>query len=538
MNETISNISNQVTEYWKGFTKQQKIKIFILIAIIISVLGIIIYLTTRPKMVSLFSDLTPKQTADIQEVLNENNIKNKTVFDATGIKVEAKDLDRAKMLLAKANIPNSGFTFEDALENSMGTTETIKKAKLKYAKEQELSRGIAKLEGIDSATVNLVIPDDTRFFIESQTEARASIQLTIKQKLSQDQIMGIVRYVAQSVENLEMKNISVIDQNANLLYGGEEDYALATNADKQYELELIKKKEIKNEVIGILAPLFDDVRVTMKLEMDFDTHHVMEEEYASPQGAKEGKGLPKYEEKESTKTTNTTEGAEPGVIPNTGEIPEYAMGDNNISQSKTDKSSNEYYVNKKVAETSKSIGNPLYDHSSLTVIVYRKKVYDQATLEQKNELQGLSWQEFQEQNSRWIDITQEEDIQNLVAAVQKGTGILDVELRGYEYPEFRGKTIQPFREYAKNYMPIVILLIIIGLLAYGIIKGTAPEEIIEVEPELSIEEMLQSTQQKEPIEEIEYDEQSEVKKQIDKFVDEKPEAVAQLLRNWLSEDWE
>ena len=25
---------------------------------------------------------------------------------------------------------------------------------------------------------------------------------------------------------------------------------------------------------------------------------------------------------------------------------------------------------------------------------------------------------------------------------------------------------------------------------------------------------------------------------IEKFVDEKPDAVAQLLRNWLSEDWD
>ena len=84
----------------------------------------------------------------------------------------------------------------------------------------------------------------------------------------------------------------------------------------------------------------------------------------------------------------------------------------------------------------------------------------------------------------------------------------------------------------------MILLLIIGLLAYGIIKGTEPEEVIEMEPELSIEEMLESTQQKEPIEEIDYNEQSEYKKQIDQFVDEKPEAVAQLLRNWLNEEWE
>ena len=42
----------------------------------------------------------------------------------------------------------------------------------------------------------------------------------------------------------------------------------------------------------------------------------------------------------------------------------------------------------------------------------------------------------------------------------------------------------------------------------------------------------------EVLEDIEYDDRSEVRKMIDKFVDENPAAVAQLLRNWLNEDWE
>jgi len=38
--------------------------------------------------------------------------------------------------------------------------------------------------------------------------------------------------------------------------------------------------------------------------------------------------------------------------------------------------------------------------------------------------------------------------------------------------------------------------------------------------------------------EIKYAGDSNVKEQIDKFAKEKPESVAQLLRNWLNEDWE
>jgi len=37
---------------------------------------------------------------------------------------------------------------------------------------------------------------------------------------------------------------------------------------------------------------------------------------------------------------------------------------------------------------------------------------------------------------------------------------------------------------------------------------------------------------------IEMGETDELKQQIDKFVQAKPDAVAQLLRNWLTEDWD
>lgn len=60
--------------------------------------------------------------------------------------------------------------------------------------------------------------------------------------------------------------------------------------------------------------------------------------------------------------------------------------------------------------------------------------------------------------------------------------------------------------------------------------------IDEQEEELSVESLLQSTPQSD-LENIEFDEKSESRKIIEKFVDENPEAVASLLRNWLNEDW-
>lgn len=61
----------------------------------------------------------------------------------------------------------------------------------------------------------------------------------------------------------------------------------------------------------------------------------------------------------------------------------------------------------------------------------------------------------------------------------------------------------------------------------------------ETEPELSVEDMLATTKEnRPPVEDIDLQDKSETRVAIEKFVDENPEAVALLLRNWLNDGWE
>ena len=51
-----------------------------------------------------------------------------------------------------------------------------------------------------------------------------------------------------------------------------------------------------------------------------------------------------------------------------------------------------------------------------------------------------------------------------------------------------------------------------------------------------MESLLQSQPEPE-VEDISMEQISETRQMIEKFVDENPEAVANLLRNWLNEEW-
>ena len=54
---------------------------------------------------------------------------------------------------------------------------------------------------------------------------------------------------------------------------------------------------------------------------------------------------------------------------------------------------------------------------------------------------------------------------------------------------------------------------------------------------MSVEDLLATTQEESRLDEIELDDKSETRILIEKFVDENPEAVASLLRNWINEEW-
>ena len=85
----------------------------------------------------------------------------------------------------------------------------------------------------------------------------------------------------------------------------------------------------------------------------------------------------------------------------------------------------------------------------------------------------------------------------------------------------------------------LMLLLILGLLIVGMPRRKKKQdEVLQPlmagggGPKFIVPE------QEDPLPEIELEERSEIKKQIDKFVKQKPDAVAQLLRNWLSDEWD
>ena len=125
----------------------------------------------------------------------------------------------------------------------------------------------------------------------------------------------------------------------------------------------------------------------------------------------------------------------------------------------------------------------------------------------------------------------------LVAAAT-GIATNNISIQVKQKPVYEAREEGTFADNITNYLMVLLTLLIAGLLVFVIIKGTSPVQVTELEPELSVEDLLATTQEEGPaLDEIELGEKSETRVMIEKFVDENPDAVALLLRNWINEEW-
>ena len=208
------------------------------------------------------------------------------------------------------------------------------------------------------------------------------------------------------------------------------------------------------------------------------------------------------------------------------------------SNSETTLDKYNYLPNETVQNIEHEVGAVEPDQSSIGIVLTKYNVIKEETLESQGLLKDTTFEEYVNNNSA---VTDQQVPQELITLVSAATGIAtnNITIQIKQKPVYEAKESSSFMDNASNYLMVILTLLIAGLLVFVIIKGTSPVEVTELEPELSVEDLLATTQEddKQDLDEIELSDKSETRQLIEKFVDENPEAVALLLRNWINEDW-
>ncbi|WP_317367311.1 hypothetical protein [uncultured Tyzzerella sp.] len=536
MHEKLLSYKAKIAEKWGNIDKSLRKKIVIIAIGLIVILGLLLYISFKPQWIVLKSNADPETIGRIEQILNDNQVKNKLLDRGTGIEVLEKDESRAKILIASSDIGKEGLTFDDVSANiDIGMTENDKKQQYQRLKEAEMEQLIESFENVKEASVKLALPEDTVIFNNNKKEASAGVTLNVDNTFTEEQGITIANLIASSVEGVKIENVTIADTKGKMLYSGKESNGISHS--KKEEIEKNKTVEIETKIQDALKPLYDEVKVISSVKFDWDK--VQERNLVlTPPVADATVGVPKKQKEQTESVVNGQVGAEPGIESNDKTPTNYAMGGNNTGTYDGANKETEYGYNENEQLKEISGGSFVPEESSVAVTVYKYKYYNEADLiKNKTINKDLSWEQFKEQNNKPILIAMD---QELLDTIKTGTGIDSVTLTGYEKQIFIDKVKQPIK--VEQIIVLIILVILIALLALGLIKKAQPDEIEEIEPEISIEDLIATNKREDEevaeqlagINEVE----SEFKLKIEDFIDENPEAAAQLLRNWLNDEWE
>lgn len=528
MAERLKQIPVRLLAQWNKYTSKQKTIIVSVVSIVFLALVILGYLSSRTQYKSLVVCQTPKDASEVGKLLDDEGIKFKLGNDSVTISVDEKRHSEALLLLAGSDVSSDGMTMDTLLNNGLSTTNSDRTLKNHLYIQNEIRKYLLTMKGITDAQVTYVPDDNSYSVLSEKKDYPASVALTITKEFDASSADTVAEYVAASIGNESTDKIKVIDQNGNLLFGGKDDlYSGSAGSVLEYRDKL--QNTYNNNIYILMMKLgYDDVQSMFNWSLNMDKVTQLYTEQIPADGQDQGlyKNYYSYDSQNASGS-----GGVPGTDSNNNTT--YNIQDSGNSDSKVKTLQIEYLPSERVTNTEYEVGAVIPEKSSGSIVCTKVVTYKEADLKRQGLLKNTTYADYVLANSNRKPLTVGTDVYNLVS-LATGIAADKIQILAYEQPVFIPSTSNTNWTL---YVSILLAVLIIALLLFVVFKGTSPVDVTELEPELSVEQLLATTKENQPLDDIEFTEKSEAKKMIEKFVDENPDAVAQLLRNWLSDEW-
>ncbi len=534
MPEQVQRLITRVSEWWKKFSTKQKILLGSIVATILVALGILAFVVSRPSLVILTQCETTKEAGEVKQLLDDDgSIPYEMSQDGLTFYVDEKYEGTGAILLGTNGIPASGYSIENVFDSGFSATEADKTKRYKLYLEERFADHLEMLSNVENAYVTLDIPRDDGTVSAREEQSYASVILELSDEMSDDQAIGLAQYIATELGNDSTDNVLILDSDSNVLFsGGDSAGAMGTaNTQLSYQtkMENLLKSEVKDVMVG--SGLYDHVEVAPNLNMDFSDSRTVTRSYSAPDGMTQG-----MMSDQSVYESSAVGGQAQVPGTDTNDDTTYVMEDNNYTESNVTDTTTHYQNNEVVTDEKQGMGAIDYETSSIAVVARDYVIYDEDTLKDSGELDNMTFDEYVAANSEPTKLTVDPEYVTMIA---NATGFPEENISVIAYTEPVFEYSQGGRSIA-DYLQIILAVVILLLLGYVVFRSTRKEKEPEVEEELSVESLLETTKesQEDQLDDIGFNEKSEVRMLIEKFVEENPEAAASLLRNWLNEEWE
>ena len=314
---SFSNAINLIKDRFDNLNMRQKMGLAgAVLFLIVAVAGVSMSGNKSGQYKVLFSNLTDTDGAAIVASLQQMNIPYKFTEGGGALMVPESSVYDARLKLAGQGLPKSGTVGFEVLENQkLGTSQFVEQVNYQRALEGELAKSITSIGSIKSARVHLAVPKQTAF-VRDQEKPTASVVLTMYpgRFLDPQQVVAITYLVSSSVPKLSPAQVSIVDQDGNLLSHQPQRADSLDSSQIKYVAEL--EHALSKRVAILLEPVIgkDNVRAQVTLDLNFDERTLTQETFGKNSAPNQA-SIRSQQNSESTGQQSTT-GAVPGALTN------------------------------------------------------------------------------------------------------------------------------------------------------------------------------------------------------------------------------
>lgn len=301
-----------------GFTQTplgRNIILMVVAAAIVSIMAAVWMWSQQPDYRVLFSNYSDRDGGAIVASLQQQNIPYKFSDGGSAILVPADQVYDARLKLAAQGLPKGGNVGFELMENErLGVSQFVEQVNYQRALEGELARSIQSISAVQAARVHLALPKAS-VFVRDQQKPTASVLLNLfpGRTLDQQQISAIVHLVASSVPELPAQNVTLVDQNGNLLSESSKPNGLNTLDPAQIKYVQDLQQSIARRIESIITPIVGVNNVRAEATADVDFSHT--EQAAELYKPNQGTGAEAAVRSEQTSESKSTEGSGAGGVP-------------------------------------------------------------------------------------------------------------------------------------------------------------------------------------------------------------------------------
>lgn len=220
----------------------------------------------------LYPEMPETEKSQAYDVLASSSFPVNLDSRTGDLMVPAGQYYEARMLLANSGFSDPGSSQSMSLldeQSSLTTSQFMEEARYRAAIEGEIAKSVVQISSIKNARVHLAAPRQSSY-VRNREPAKASVVVIgyPGRVITQGHVQSITNLVASSVPYLAVEDVSVVDQQGNLLTM--EMNAGLRMADEQSTYKRSIENDYKARIEQLLAPIVGIQNVNSDVDASID----------------------------------------------------------------------------------------------------------------------------------------------------------------------------------------------------------------------------------------------------------------------------